>query len=1106
MWVGTDKGLYRFDGYTFTSFHAKPKDSTALPHDFITALAEDSTGALWIGTRSGFCTYDRKRSVFQRFPRITATVRAMLCARDGTMWIGTDDGLYSYNPTTKRSTALFGDESPNRISFANATTLANSNVRALRQDDRGMLWIQTEPPLPASNPQGYLFIHEFAPATNTLRRHAITVGNGTGVPSKANQFDDYAMLPYSLPTNVQTAQHDSSKAAHLLVRLQPHNERLPAVVGAINATRVARVMEPQVPHRYYPLVSAYSSGELRICIEAVITQGTQNYIWVSVEDYEHTTYSRASRSGLYYLPITATTLPSKPLVQGLVTAFCQDRLGTAWVGVNRLGLAVVKQSRIQEYTPDHGIGENTVTAIFKDHTNTLWLGTENGINRLDAGSTTWKQYLGKQYLAQKNIVVENGSMKPSQMFINAIIEDSHHRLLAATNHGVFRFDRRTDVWKPLQCLNTALGGVPIVRMLVDTLTDNYWLYAPPYGLCLFDKNERLIKRFEAQKDSGDISMEPVFTLFQDRKGTIWVGTLYGLNRWQPQTRSFRQYKDERFGKTISALTEDAAGNLVLGFANNGISTYNSATDRFTRDIFSKSTTDTLANKGLYSNIVSVLVDKHGDYWLLSAKGRVSRLSPDLHSNDSKIISTIHIPENEPSTTVVAQSPAYANDGAGFQDASGRLYFSHGTGCIALHPDDIISQSIPIVALTAIMHKTIPIASEVQHNDTITIRFNDILTLEAGVFSVLSGFSDLNNNTPEQNKYSFLLEERGTMGAMWTEPTVIRTCRYNRLSWGSYVFRVKGCNAEGVWNEQGVGVVIIVLKPFWAETWFVAVAIGVVMVGSIGAVRYKASLTIAKQQEQLHRQSLEHDNEHLKREKEMLNRIAAELQLTTLQLQLNPHFVHNALLPLQTFILQEKKFVALKYISIFAALLKTMLGQMHSPFAPLTEVITVMDTYITLEQFRTNDLFTYTLQYPPEQEIRHVTIPFMIFQPYIENAIRHGLQPLEDCGFERAARLSVELRCTKTEVQCVIEDNGIGRVASKLLSSEGIRRAELATSTTIIAERLAKLEQLHRITIDVQYTDLVDNDESSICTGTRVIVSVPFVPNGSIMQEPTEAPL
>lgn len=289
-------------------------------------------------------------------------------------------------------------------------------------------------------------------------------------------------------------------------------------------------------------------------------------------------------------------------------------------------------------------------------------------------------------------------------------------------------------------------------------------------------------------------------------------------------------------------------------------------------------------------------------------------------------------------------------------------------------------------------------------------------------------------------------------------------RYPSLPAGKYEFQVKAINEDGIESEATAILQITILAPIWQKWWFwlLMMFLFVLILGLLAFWRFKV---------------LEKRNQI---EKEL-----RESQLASLKVQMNPHFIFNALNSIQEFILLNEKKLANQYLGKFADLMRLTLDMSNEASIPIQEEIKMLELYLELESLRFENL-KYEICIDEQIEQSSITIPAMLIQPYIENSLKHGL--LHKKG-DRIIRVCFELQ--GTYLQCIIEDNGIGRVKSAELQKYNFKKHK---SFAISATR-KRLELLNYGSKNIIKSDIIDlYDTNGNALGTKVILSIPVQKN------------
>jgi two-component system LytT family sensor kinase len=224
-----------------------------------------------------------------------------------------------------------------------------------------------------------------------------------------------------------------------------------------------------------------------------------------------------------------------------------------------------------------------------------------------------------------------------------------------------------------------------------------------------------------------------------------------------------------------------------------------------------------------------------------------------------------------------------------------------------------------------------------------------------------------------------------------------------------------------------------------------------------------------------------------REKEIaifkLNQDLATSQLTALRAQMNPHFIFNALNSIQQYILTGNVDQANKYLSKFSRLQRDVLNHSDQDFITLDKEIEMLQLYLELEQLRFNDNFEYRIDIPGDADCSEIKIPPMILQPFVENAIWHGLIPKQD---QRQLLISFTLPSYQY-LQCIIKDNGIGRAAAAIVKLQSGNVSHQSRGLGLVYERLLILQQQYRQSFTVTINDNITPD--GVVQGTEVILTL-----------------
>ncbi|MES2779238.1 MAG: histidine kinase, partial [Bacteroidota bacterium] len=288
----------------------------------------------------------------------------------------------------------------------------------------------------------------------------------------------------------------------------------------------------------------------------------------------------------------------------------------------------------------------------------------------------------------------------------------------------------------------------------------------------------------------------------------------------------------------------------------------------------------------------------------------------------------------------------------------------------------------------------------------------------------------------------------------TQPFV----EFPSLSPGTYHFELVALNENNTRSAVPVAYHFVIPLPFWETDWFYAciISVAIMFIALIFRYRFRAE-------------------QKRNREREAM----LQYEQQALSAQINPHFLFNALNSIQNFILQEDKSNAIKYLGRFSKLMRSSLDHARMKWISPAEEMNLLENYLELEKMRFKDKFIYQVDVPDEQ-LSDILIPSMLIQPFIENAILHGVAKLEN----RQGQITVKLVWKDTQLLCSVTDNGIG------LGQAGAEYSQRSHGMNITLERL---KLLCAETATVYFFGITDR-KAEEKKGTHVTFHIPYKRN------------
>jgi hypothetical protein len=293
-------------------------------------------------------------------------------------------------------------------------------------------------------------------------------------------------------------------------------------------------------------------------------------------------------------------------------------------------------------------------------------------------------------------------------------------------------------------------------------------------------------------------------------------------------------------------------------------------------------------------------------------------------------------------------------------------------------------------------------------------------------------------------------------------------QYNALPPGEYLFSVSAMNIQGVWSKETANIFLKISPPFWQTGMFLfsALLAGALFISFVFIVRIKQ----IKKREQ---------------EKTLLHKRISDIELQALRAQMNPHFIFNTLASIQYFITENNVESANQYLSKFAKLMRSIIYNSRRKTVPIKDEIQALELYIQMEQLRCNHSFDYKINASKNIDLNDDEIPGLLIQPYVENAIWHGLMHKKD----KSGMLKINMEKREGILWCVIDDNGIGRKKSMQQKAESLKPHQ-SVGMSITKERLDILNAVQNSKLSVNIIDKT-NPATQEAEGTRVEICIPL---------------
>ncbi len=795
MWFATYGGLNKYDGTRFTGYQYKADDSLSIASNQISALLEDSYGNFWVGNvHEGLNLFDREKEIFL---------------------------LYACNTDDKGS-------------------LSNNNVRAIFEDSRKNLWIGTA--------GGGLNLYDRATDSfvhflnDSLTQQDI---GSNYITSIAEDQNGYLWL---------------GSSEGIITKFDVETKKAESVILFSDSDIISNLINPRYNQIYIDsdnniwfssenglyfydqqkdLVQHFQKGntykDLNANLISDIIEYEKDLFLISTDHGGINIYDKNKGTFIYHMhsEIIASTISTNQL-----TNFYKSPDGIIWVGsfqggVNILNVKAKKFLEYEDLVDDSEFinSHHSIFSLCEDKDRNIWIGFDGyGIDILNPGKRTVTH------------LRSNNPNSISSDIITDLYKDSNDNIWIGTYlKGLSKFDWKTKQYNHYQHdpeNRQSIAGNNIYTILEDS-DGIFWIGIVNKGVDRLDTKTNTFTHFQHDpEDPASLACNYVFKLYKDNAGQIWVGTWNGLCLLNKNTGGFKRFTENNgsglFGRCVYDIYQDASGKLWIG-TDQGLNLYRPENQSFE--------SIPINNEEVSIGVVGIGEDKNNNLWISTNQGlyRFNIIERQFRKYD--------IADG-------LQGDEY-NISSVLRSSDGKLYFGGVHGFNVFHPDSIKDNPrIPPVYITKLLVFNTPVNP--RQDTTILskhINFEKQITLSYKQSNIELEFAALNYSNPQRNQYAYWLEGFDTD---WNYIENNHAVKYTNLDPGDYVFRVKGSNNDGVWNEEGVSLYITILPPWWKTLGFKSIFY-ITITGLIVFLYYLGTAFHRRQQKKL--QMLIHKRTH-----------------------------------------------------------------------------------------------------------------------------------------------------------------------------------------------------------------------------------------------------
>lgn len=702
----------------------------------------------------------------------------------------------------------------------------------------------------------------------------------------------------------------------------------------------------------------------------------------------------------------------------------QDTWNNIWICTSGGGVTKLLAQNFTHFNTKNGLPSDRIYAVAEGKDGKIWCATGNvGLMTYDGVSFQ---------KPTRDSLLNNLKVKALKM------EKSGRLWIGTEGDGLLLID---SVCNRKWTIENGLASNFIKSIVIDK-NNQVWAATQNEGIIKITQKNGVQFAFETIKNLPDLFLS---TLQCDNENRIWFATKNGILGYVENGKVAKIFKEENGipKVAIRTIVFDNQGFIYVGTAGEGIFTANLRIPNLT---FSPLKTPRYYPKNIYL----LDFDKAGNLWSGSENG-VDKIVFDAQFNVTDIQ---HFSKNEGFLGIeTCQNAALC-------DNIGNLWFGTLNGLTRHLPNsEAIKISAPKIHIEQISLFYQPIEKTI---------FAPFL-LPSGILKqglelpyhqnhLSFAFKGIHLNSDAPMQYRWMLKGAESE---WSPLSPLEAVNYAKLEPGDYVFMVQATTDGSTFSET-IEVPFSIGKPFWQKLWFRAMMLGIVILSVWFFIKYREKQIKAK--EAILREQLETKNKLL------------TLEQKALQLQMNPHFIFNVLTGIQGLIVKQKNEEARVQMSNFAQLMRNILSNSRKQLITLKEEVETLEGYMLLEQHNQKTPFHYYITFSEKIDKEELMLPPMLIQPFVENAILHGLSRLEKEG-----RIDINFDLKDDFLHCVVVDNGIGREKSEALKGLSPKKHQSA-AIDITKERLDTMSPDTEMP-KLQITDLKNKDGSA--AGTKV---------------------
>lgn len=809
---------------------------------------------------------------------------------------------------------------------------------------------------------------------------------------------------------------------------------------------------------HLPVDSQINAGKKAEYDVSILQRKSENAFWIG------------GLEGLYLYDLNENYF--EKVFQGTVYDLMQDRNDNFWLGT---GNGLIKfnleneEAILYQKNKDNpqSLGGIRIFAVFQERGGRIWIGHNKGVSTYNALPN------GIQYLFH----IPGDAKTPASSSVSALAKAENQSFwIGTTDAGLILYDLASDQLRHYSLENNAAILSNNIRCLKQDAAEKLYIgYWAGRGFGVYENQRDGFSNYTFNKSSLHDDWYNDFAFTEDHK--VWLGFWGGpgLTLFNPVDKTFdnsaAQYlHDAYLARRIQTLHVDSRNRLWIGTTQSGIQRLDpqskKAISYFTGihqtgggfdelgvfaiaefsngDIYASSGTalysfDEANNRfqkiELHEKDASLeifrMLPHHEHLWLLTSKGLMRYQTSNNWISDYSMLVKLNFTQEN--AAIIALD-------------DGRLVVGGNDGLAILQPEKMgLDHNLPAIFFSQFQI----LGNELIHMTASTEKIE--LRWDENFFSIYFG----SNKWDKTDQFSYLHQLEG-FDRTWVNLNNKGMVQYTNVPPGRYRFKMKASDRNGMLFGNEISFEIIIVPPWWQSWWFKSLLVIIII-----------AIIVALWQLRVHEL------------KQKLHNISLNQKL--LRLQMNPHFIFNSLSSIQAYIYSNEQHLAGQYLSDFARLIRLILENNRHELISLDREIETISLYMTLQQLRFENKFDFTVFLDPALDAESCYVPPMLTQPFLENAVEHGIKTISNRG-----KIDLTYDYSPPYIKVKIMDNGIGLTASGKRKQPKAAQHE-SLSLKICRDRLALIEKKSGIQIAFEVKEMLQHGK---VLGTLVQFDIP----------------